>query len=112
MNLRVQDSVSDDKETMLTVTGEIDVYTAPQLKEKLLAVCSQEEWKVVVDLSGVTYMDSTGLGIFIGAYKTCQCTGSSLHLVGLKPRVARLFHITGVDELIPIEYAHMQGDGQ
>lgn len=112
MNLRVQDSVSGDRETILTVTGEIDVYTAPQLKEKLFAVCSQEQWKVVVDLSGVTYMDSTGLGVFIGAYKSCQSTRSTLHLIGLKPRVARLFNITGVDELITIENAHMQGDGQ
>lgn len=112
MNLCVEESVCADRETTLKVTGEIDVYTAPQLKEKLLASCSQEEWKVVVDLSGVTYMDSTGLGVFIGAYKTCQSVGGSLHLVGLTPRVARLFNITGVDELITIENVLMQGDGQ
>lgn len=112
MNLYIEESVYADSETVLTVKGEIDVYTAPKLREKLLSLCEREGHKVVVDLSEVSYMDSTGLGVFIGAYKASQNVGSEFSLSGLTPRVARLFEITGLNELITIENLQAQGDDQ
>lgn len=103
MNLQIEEAKHSAKETMLIVKGEIDVYTAPELREKLLAACAEKQHKVVVDLSGVTYMDSTGLGIFIGAYKASLGSEGAFTLTGLTPRVERLFKITGIDELITIE---------
>lgn len=112
MNLSIQESNLTNLETALALAGEIDVYTAAKLREKLLALCEQNKHKVVVDLSGVTYMDSTGLGVFIGAYKASQNADGVFSLTGLTPRVARLFKITGLDELITIENSRIQGDDQ
>lgn len=89
--------------SILKVSGEIDAYTAPQLKDELLPLIKESDSKVLVDLSDVNYIDSTGLGVFIGALKTANEKGSSYKLVGLQKRVKRLFSITGLDEVIDID---------
>lgn len=111
MDLFIQQSSPSHRESILTINGEIDVYTAPELRDKLLPLCEQEKHKVTVNLSGVTYMDSTGLGVFIGAYKASQSAGGALSLTGLSPRVTRLFEITGLNELMTIENS-LREDGQ
>ncbi|MGY4691206.1 STAS domain-containing protein [Salibacterium sp. K-3] len=92
-----------DEETVLFVGGEIDAYTASQLREALLPLTEKEGVEVVVDLTNVNYIDSTGLGIFIGALKSANSCGSTLRLTGLNDRVKRLFSITGLDEVMDIE---------
>jgi len=83
----------------LYVTGEIDACSGPLLKEQLLSLIA-DATAVTVDLSGVEYMDSTGIGIIVAAWKRGRKTGCQLHLQNLSPRVERLFHITGLLELI------------
>jgi len=85
------------------VSGEVDVYTASKLKEILNPLAEQQNKKLVVDLTDVNYIDSTGLGIFIGVLKTSEKSSSSLKLKGLNDRVKRLFEITGLNEVIDIE---------
>ncbi|SFE78857.1 STAS domain-containing protein [Alteribacillus iranensis] len=89
--------------SILYVGGEIDAYTAPQLKEELLPMTENEGDKILVDLKGVDYIDSTGLGIFIGALKSAKSHNSTIELTGLNSRVKRLFSITGLDEVINID---------
>lgn len=87
----------------LTIDGEIDAYTAPQLRETLLPLVEEKDETVVVELAQVAYMDSTGLGIFVAGLKSSKKNGSHLILRGMTPRVKRLFEITGLIDVIDVE---------
>ncbi|SEN38970.1 STAS domain-containing protein [Lihuaxuella thermophila] len=110
MNLQVKEKMDDEKNVTLCIEGEVDVYTAPKLREKLLPLC-QEGKTVTVDLSKCVYIDSTGLGVFIGAYKMQRGTDGKLILKGMNSRLLRLFKITGLHEIMKIEES-AQEDGQ
>ncbi|MFY0545938.1 anti-sigma factor antagonist [Brevibacillus sp. H7] len=100
MNVTIR-TVSHGGEHTLYVTGEIDAYTGPKLKEQLLSLVGQPDAKsVTVDLQGVEYIDSTGIGIFVGACKTSRKTGCQLNIQNAAPRVERLFQITGLHEIM------------
>lgn len=101
MNLKI-DVLKDKDESTVLLMGEIDVYTAPQLKDKILPLTLIENHLIVVDLANVNYMDSTGLGVFIHALKSSKQHKSRLKLVHLQDRVMRLFKITGLNEIIHI----------
>lgn len=101
MNLQISHEKSD-LQHCVRLAGEIDIYTADRLKSELLPITEQKGKQVTVDLSSITYIDSTGLGIFIGALKSSYKHGSSLKLIGANDRVRRLFNITGLDEIIDI----------
>ncbi|MEQ6376712.1 STAS domain-containing protein [Bacillaceae bacterium S4-13-56] len=92
-----------DQEMVLVLAGEIDAYTAPQLKEKLLPLTQEEGAVVKIDLTDIQYMDSTGLGVFISALKSTKEHNSSMKLVNLQERVYRLFKITGLIEIMDID---------
>jgi len=96
----------DVKETetklAIKVTGEIDAYTAPQLREKLFPMSEKEGVKMVVDLSEVNYMDSTGLGVFVGVFKNVRAHSGEFKIVGVSERLERLFEITGLADIIDI----------
>lgn len=85
------------------VTGEIDAYTAPSLKERLESVQDENGVQVELNLSGVSYMDSTGLGVFVGFYKRVTASEGQMKITGLNVRLKRLFEITGLDEVMEIE---------
>jgi anti-sigma B factor antagonist len=93
-----------EKESVLAVkvNGEIDAYTAPQLREKLFPLSEKEGVKMVVDLSEVNYMDSTGLGVFVGVFKNVRAHNGEFKIVGLSERLQRLFEITGLADIIDI----------
>jgi anti-sigma B factor antagonist len=109
MNLTIREKM-DDRGITLLMEGEVDVYTAPQLREKLLPLCEDGK-TVTVDMGKVEYIDSTGLGVLIGAYKAQRATGGRLILTGMNARLKRLFHITGLNEIMEIEEKG-QEDGQ
>lgn len=103
MNIAIR-TESRGTEQIVYVTGEIDVYTAPQIKERLVSLVSQPENRsVTVDLEHVQYIDSTGIGIFIGSLKVAKQTGCQLSMQQVPERLERLFRITGLRELIPIK---------
>ncbi|WP_066187428.1 MULTISPECIES: STAS domain-containing protein [Gracilibacillus] len=102
MNLNME--VHDKGEIQeLKLFGEIDAYTAPDLKETILPLTHKEGMTVLVDLAQVNYMDSTGLGVFISALKSANEHKCELRLVSLQDRVRRLFDITGLDSIITID---------
>ncbi len=86
----------------ITVHGEIDVHTAPQLRDRLDEVVRQQEDRVVVHLDDVTFMDSTALGVLVGAHKAQCASGGTLELVCSERRLLRLLRITGLDEVLTI----------
>ena len=88
--------------TVLAVTGEVDVYTAPRLREKLVELVSQEKLQVIVDLEGVDFLDSTGLGVLVGGLKRLRSHDGDLGLVCSEPRVLKVFEITGLTKVFSI----------
>lgn len=108
MNLTITEERKQNHPIRLLVSGEIDVFTAPKLRERLLPLCQDGE-TVIVDLSNVDYIDSTGLGVFIGAYKIQQTSSGKMILIGVNKRLSRLFRITGLQNIIEIKE---QEDGQ
>ncbi|QKS70196.1 STAS domain-containing protein [Paenalkalicoccus suaedae] len=102
MNLEINVTESENQ-NLAQVSGEVDVYTASKLKETLHPLAEQPNKHLIVDLSDVNYIDSTGLGIFIGTLKSTEKSGSTLTLTGLNERVRRLFEITGLNEVIEID---------
>ena len=87
---------------VIAVTGEIDVATAPQLREWLQRVIAQGESTVVLDLLGVTFLDSTALGVLVGALKRCREAGGDLYIVVADPRIMKIFEITGLTNVFTI----------
>lgn len=87
---------------VVSVSGEIDVATAPQLREHLQDRMEAGSSTVVVDLLAVTFLDSTALGVLVGALKRCHEAGGDLRLVIDQPRVLKLFEITGLTDVFSI----------
>lgn len=102
MNLNI-DVVDKNSQIIMYVSGEVDIYTAPDLKKELVALTEQKGKTVAVDLGNVSYMDSTGIGVFISALKSSKENDSKLKLVNLQSQVMRLFEITGLNEIINIQ---------
>ena len=88
--------------TVVHLGGEIDVYTAPFVREKLDEEIHAGRRDLVVDMSDVTFLDSTGLGVLVGRLKFARTRGGSLRLVARAERVLRVFAITGLDKVFEI----------
>ncbi|HEX2031471.1 MAG TPA: STAS domain-containing protein [Actinomycetota bacterium] len=100
-NLLVQSEDRGDW-TVVEVRGEVDLYTAPRLKERLLELIEGGRRRLAVDLDGVEFLDSTGLGVLIGALKRCREAEGSLALVAPRDPVMKVLGITGLDRVFPI----------
>ena len=93
-----------ERETWLVVTvaGEVDVATAPRFREMLIGQIAEGRHRVVVDMTWVDFIDSTGLGVLIGGLKRIRSHGGELRLVIDDPRVLKVFDITGLDQIYAI----------
>ncbi len=87
---------------VVVVEGEVDVATAPSLRDELYRLIENGATWVVVDLSGMDFIDSTGLGVFVGALKRAREGGGGVELRGLKPSARKVFEITGLDSAFTI----------
>jgi anti-sigma B factor antagonist len=87
--------------TVVTLAGDIDMHTSPRLREALRNL-SGESGVVVVDLSAVKFLDSSGVGAFVGAAALFLEAGGSLRLASPPPRVQKVFRISRLAEVIPI----------
>jgi anti-sigma B factor antagonist len=101
--------------TVLEVGGEVDVYTAPRLRERLVELVDAGARNVVVDLGGVEFLDSTGLGVLVGAMKRLRVAHGRFGLVCSKEALLKIFRITALDQVFPIyptvEAATQHSDG-
>jgi len=88
--------------SVVHVSGEVDVYTAPMLREELAALIDAEHANLVVDLAEVSFMDSTGLGVLVGALKKIKTLGGELRLVIDQEKVLKVFRITALTQVFPI----------
>jgi anti-sigma B factor antagonist len=87
---------------VLAASGEIDVATAPELHDHLGKLLQDSPELLVVDLADVSFIDSTGLGVLVGAVRDVRAGGGDLRLVVTQPQIIRLLEITGLDEVFNI----------
>ena len=101
MNIKVEINKFGEQ-TVVSVAGEIDAYTAPKLREAVLPIAEESNPNITINLKNVSYMDSTGLGVFVGLLKSVRKNNGQLNLVELSDRLERLFTITGLNDIIDI----------
>ncbi|MFD8518747.1 anti-sigma factor antagonist [Streptomyces capillispiralis] len=97
MDLSLSTETMGDR-TIVRVGGEIDVYTAPKLRE----LVNDGSFHLVVDMEGVDFLDSTGLGVLVGGLKRVRAHEGSLRLVCNQERILKIFRITGLTKVFPI----------
>lgn len=102
LNLTI-DVVEEENYCIVKLNGEIDVYTAPKLKKEILPLTERKGNKVKIDLENIKYLDSTGLGVFINAYKSTKENDGELKLIHVHDRVLRLFKVTGLHEIMDLD---------
>lgn len=104
MNLEIRVDETNGIVTVFLV-GEIDAYTVPELQEIMDAFVEEKKPNIIVDLEKVNYMDSTGVGMFIGTMKSVKEYDGNLQLLNMQDRVYRLFQITGLTEVMDVKAA-------
>lgn len=87
---------------VVAVSGELDVYTAPALEDALGELVAARTTDIVVDLTGVSFMDSTGLGLLIKALKWTREHDGTLRIVANTEKILKVFRVTGLDTVLPI----------
>jgi len=95
-------TVSTDGPAVVTVQGEVDMVTAPEFRTLLLQSAAESAGPLLLDLSGVTYMDSSGVGTMVYLKREIERRGRQLVLVGLPPRVRGVLEITHLDRFFTI----------
>jgi anti-sigma B factor antagonist len=88
--------------TVVAVGGELDMRTAPQLRELLTQLATDGRLNLIVDLENVGVIDSTGLGVLCGAMNRVRSKAGTLDLVASRWQVVRVFEETGLDRVFPI----------
>ena len=87
---------------VLAVSGEVDVATVPRLREQLHGLVAQGSNKIIVNLDGVDFLDSTGLGVLVGALKRVRSNDGDLYLVCTQPRIRKVFEVTGLTKVFSL----------
>jgi anti-sigma B factor antagonist len=97
-----------DGATIIAVGGEIDVYTAPKLRDKITELVADGVYDLIVDMEAVEFLDSTGLGVLVGGLKKVRAHDGSLQLICTQDRLLKIFRITGLAKVFVI---HDSADG-
>ena len=85
---------------VLTVSGELDVATAPRMRGEIVRLVADGVTDLVLDLSGVDFIDSFGLGVLVGALKRVRSHGGRMSVVITEPRVLGVVELTGLDRIL------------
>ncbi len=93
---------SKDGIEVVNVEGEIDIYTAPRLRELLIDLVSKNNYQLVINLEKVGFLDSTGLGVLVGGVKRVRPHDGWLDLVCTQERILKIFKITGLTKVFGI----------
>lgn len=87
----------------IILTGEVDIYTSQDLKDKLYNIIDTSKMDLRIDCKELNYIDSTGLGIFVGSLKKAKQYDKKIYIANLKDNIKKLFIITGLDRVFIIE---------
>jgi anti-sigma B factor antagonist len=108
VNFQISDEAIDDETHVIELGGEVDLYTAPEFKERMVQVIEEGKKQVIVDLSNATFIDSTTLGVLVGGVKRLRPAGGTLSLVCSDQNIVKIFEITGLDRVFPIHESREQ----
>jgi len=92
----------NDGMCVVALDGEVDVYTAPRLKEELVAAIEGGCSNVVVDMESVGFIDSSGLGVLVSALRRARERDGAVRIVCTRDNILKIFRITGLDKVFPI----------
>lgn len=92
----------EDGRTIIEVGGEIDVYTAPRLRDKITELVGEGSYNLVIDMQKVDFLDSTGLGVLVGGMKKVRAHDGSMQLICNQERLLKIFRITGLAKVFAI----------
>src|ERR1700751_2099564 len=102
MNFDIKTEQLSSNAYVMSLTGEVDLYTAPEFKQQLLEVIAQGAANVVVDFSNTTFIDSTTLGVLVGGVKRLRENEGQLSIVCSDRNITKIFEITGLDRVFSI----------
>jgi anti-sigma B factor antagonist len=102
IDFEIADRKVDEDTHVVAVSGEIDLFTAPEFKQRMSAPIDAGRSNLVVDLSATTFIDSSSLGVLIGAHRRLKLRGGSLVVVCENEAIAKTFKITGLDTVFRI----------
>jgi anti-sigma B factor antagonist len=83
--------------------GEVDIYNADSLKSELHSLIDEKKADIVLDCTSLKYIDSTGLGVLVSALKKVKEAEKQIRIISLKPYIAKIFILTGLDKIFSIE---------
>jgi anti-sigma B factor antagonist len=102
MNFSVTDHDIDERTHLIELSGEVDLYSAPEFKELVTRAIDQGKRRLVVDMTGATFIDSTTLGVLMSGAKRLNPEGGAVELVCSDERILKTFRITGLDRVFRI----------
>src|SRR5436305_4430496 len=102
MNFDIKTEQLSDSAYVISLAGEVDLYTAPEFKQQLLEVITQGARQVIVDFTNTTFIDSTTLGVLVGGIKRLRTNDGELSLVCNDRNITKIFEITGLDRVFTI----------
>jgi anti-sigma B factor antagonist len=91
-----------DPWAVVALGGELDAHTAPRLREQLSSLLDEGRYRIIIDAERVEFMDSTGLGVLVGARKRATEHEGALAIVCTRANIVRLLDITGLDKVFPV----------
>jgi anti-sigma B factor antagonist len=103
VDARVSVSQFGSDSFVVAAGGELDLYTSERLRDRLADVLESGGRRILVDLTGVAFMDSTALGVLVDAARALRSSGGQMVLVADDPRVTRLIEITGLQRVFRVE---------
>jgi anti-sigma B factor antagonist len=102
MNFDISTERLSDHASVISLAGEVDLYTAPEFKQQLLEVIDQGGTHLIVDFTNTTFVDSTTLGVLVGGVKRLRSKDGELALVCSDRNITKIFEITGLDRVFAI----------
>jgi len=102
LNFDINTEQLNNEQYVISLAGEVDLYTAPEFKQQLLDVIAQGGKDVIVDFTNTTFIDSTTLGVLVGGVKRLRTNDGQLSLVCNDRNITKIFEITGLDRVFTI----------
>jgi len=102
LDIKVSTSTVENVAEIVSINGEIDVYTSPQVKQVINALIEKGIYNLIINLEQVRYIDSTGLGVLIGALKKVREQNGHIFLVCVDQQIKKVFTITGLIKIFKI----------
>jgi anti-sigma B factor antagonist len=101
-HVSLSDESVDGETHLVRARGELDLYAAPELKRLLTDAIEAGKTRIVVDLTDAALMDSTALGVLIGARKRLRVRDGSLAVASSQPTILRILEVTGMDQVLDL----------